>query len=111
MQYKVTPSADGATVEFTAVGVGQAAWDFGDGTPLVTGLRVTHKYAPGSYDATMRVGDSSYVQHFDIVAQGKVEAAQVGPSLGLLAVIAGIFVLAATAAVVIVLRKTGKTGK
>jgi PKD repeat protein len=67
MQYDVRPAASGADVAFTAVGVTDASWEFGDGGHG-TGAKVAHHYAPGSYDATMHVGDAAYVQHFDIVS-------------------------------------------
>jgi hypothetical protein len=38
-------------------------WNFGDGSPLVGGVRPTHTYAaPGSYRVTLTLGDSSHQQ-------------------------------------------------
>lgn len=49
----------GATVQFTSTSyaTGECVWDFGDGTPTVTGNVVTHKFAnAGTYKVKLTVG-------------------------------------------------------
>jgi len=48
----------GATIQFVnlSVATGEATWDFGDGTPLVTGDSVTHKYpVAGTYSVKLTI--------------------------------------------------------
>lgn len=105
MEFEVHPSSDGATVVFTAIGVGTATWDFGDGSPPTTGLRVEHQYATGSYDATMRIGDSRYVQHLEIAPA--VQAPARADSAGLMWALAGAAALCVAGVVALVLLRRG----
>lgn len=53
----------GATVEFTSISSidGECTWDFGDGTPPVTGKSVKHKFAvAGTYSVKLTVGELQY---------------------------------------------------
>ena len=53
----------GATIEFKSISSleGTCVWDFGDGTPTVTGNVVTHKYAKdGTFNVKLTVANSEF---------------------------------------------------
>jgi len=60
---KLTASVDGSTSSDTDGTIASYSWNFGDGTPAVSGATATHTYAAaGTYDATLTVTDDRGAQ-------------------------------------------------
>lgn len=111
MHVEVKPAASGADVVFTAVGVANATWDFGDGSPTATGNRVVHHYEAGTYDATMNVGTNTYAQRIEIADNDPKARPVVTNSVAGFAWAAGILAGIAVVAAVAIVRWQSRKSK
>jgi hypothetical protein len=63
----VTNVGTDGTVHVQARMAGATFWDFGDGSPVVSGTDLQHRYtAPGTYNVTAQVTDAKGVTHTEV---------------------------------------------